>query len=114
MIKDVSEGMSNIVPTTRYVDKGVRLENILTSICNDLGRVGNLTNNNADVDFLVGVVGSYLISKHEGKLGSDYKPPSDIFNDILFPQIESMELEVQEIAEDEDILLPNMVDTCND
>jgi len=112
MIKDVSEGMSKIVPTTRYVDKGVRLENILTNICNDLGRVGNLTDNNADVDFLVGVVGSYLISKHTNKLGSDYKPPSDIFNEILFPQIESMELKVEEIPVDEE--LPKLVDNTYD
>ena len=112
MIKDVSEGMSKVVPTTRYVDKGVRLENLLTNICNDLGRVGNLTNNNADVDFLVGVVGSYLISKHTGKLGEDYKPPSNIFNEILFPQIESMELVVEEIPEDEE--LPKRIDSAHD
>ena len=100
MIKDVSDGMSKIVPTYEVEDKGVELEYLLTNICNDLGRVGNITNTNADVDFLVSIVGSYLMSKESGKLGEDYKPPSDIFNEILIPQLESMTIEVEAIEDD--------------
>jgi len=102
MIKDISEGMSNVVLATSYTDRGIRLENLLTNICRDLGQVGILTENKADTGFVLGVVASYLMSKHSNKLAEDYKPPSYIFNENLFPAIDSMEdVVVEEIPEDE-------------
>ncbi len=101
MVKEISEGMSKLVIETSYVDKGVKLENLLTNICRDLGQVGILTDNNADVDFLLSVVGSYLMAKHKDAVDSTTKPPSYIFNTSLFPMLENMELEIEEIEDGE-------------
>jgi len=103
MIRDISEGMSNIVTKYEVEDRGVELEEELTSICIGLGRVGNLTENKADTEFVLSVVGSYLMAKNTGKLPDDAKPPSYIFNENLFPAIDSMEdVIVEEIEEDND------------
>ena len=101
MIKEISEGISNLVPTYIVEDRGEELERLLTNICRGLGRVDNLTEGKADVEFVLGVVGSYLIAKDTGKLPDDTKPPSYIFNENLFPAIDNMEdVVVEEIPID--------------
>ena len=102
MIKDISEAMSVHVPEPRYRDRGKKLENILTNICTELGYVGRLTENKADVEFILGVVGSYLIAKAGGKLTDDVQPPSYIFNENLFKAIDNMEDLIVEEIEDDD------------
>lgn len=102
MIKGISEGLSEYVtiPTVSK-DRGKELEDVLTNICYELGKVGKLTNNSADVVFVLGAVGSYLISKNKGTLPKDNKPPSYIFNDVLFPAIDNLDkVVVEEIPDD--------------
>ncbi len=104
MIKDISDAMSKkyYYNDMRY-SRGEALEDLLTDICDDLGSVAYLTEGKADVEFVLGVVGSYLVAKNSGKLPEDAKPPSYIFNENLFPAIDNMdEVIVEEILEDDD------------
>lgn len=101
MLSNIAEGLSD----STYVlpkDRGERLEVLLTNVCNTLGEVGSLTNNKADLEFILSVVGSYLITKKQGNLPEDSKPPSFIFNTNLFPAIDNAsEVEVEDIPDGE-------------
>lgn len=100
MIKEISDSLAKgnyNIPDGK--DKGEELEFLLTEVCTILGEVGSLTKQKADVDFILGIVGSYMISQKEGTLLADTKPPSFLFNDILFPAIEDSVIDV-EVIED--------------
>ena len=99
MLSNIAQGLSYDgykVPE----DRGEKLEVLLTTVCNTLGEVGSLTDNKADIEFILSVVGSYLIAKKNGNLPEDAQPPSYIFNTSLFPILDgSTEVEVLEDAE---------------
>ncbi len=102
MINNVSEGMKDCVSTEfhRGTTSGKQLEDILTIVCNKLGRASVLTEGKADLEFLLGIVASYLLSRHRGKLGEDALPPSILFDERVFPQIDNFqEVEVEEIED---------------
>ena len=102
MVQDISTGLSEDVYTLPDgVSRGQKLEELLTSICNALGEVGSLTEEKADVGFLLSVVGSYLISKKQGKLVDDVVHPNELFDTNLFPMLDNVTLEEEEIIDDE-------------
>jgi hypothetical protein len=82
--------------------KGKLLEKKLTTICNTLAEVGNLTSNKADLEFLLMVVGSYLISRKDGTLAIGADEPSILFTNSLLPALDNMEEVVVEEIEDGD------------
>jgi hypothetical protein len=71
------------------------LESLLTQVCYLLGDVGSLTKGNADIEFILSIVGSYLLSKD--KLPDDVRTPKELFGEILFPAIDSMEISKETI-----------------
>ena len=98
MIKDISNGLSSEgYDPLVYSSRGERLEELLTIVCEALGEAGSLTENKADLEFAVGVVGSYLISKKIGKLPEDAIPPGVLFEERLFPMIDNYTLEEEAI-----------------
>ena len=104
MVQDVSNGLSNTSRMDELFDgdRGGELEYYLTEVCEFLGMAGNLTDEKADMEFMLGVVGSYLIAKQEGTLPEDTRPPRDLFNENLFPALDNMEeVDTEVIEEDE-------------
>jgi len=104
MVSNISTGLSEDVyhlPIGRT--RGKELERLLTTACYALGDIGSLTENKADVEFLLSVVGTYLISKNNGTLPEDVVHPDELFNTNLFPMLDNVTLEVEEIGEDEDV-----------
>lgn len=101
MLRSISEGLSNDIYSDGIIDRGAELEELLTIICTTLGEVGTLTENKADVEFLLGIQGTYLISKKRDKLPDDAQPPSYLYNSNLFPMIDKMEEVVVEDIVDE-------------
>jgi hypothetical protein len=79
--------------------RGEYTEILLTQVCYMLGDVATLTKGNADIEFILGIVGSYIITKDRGGLEEDTKPPGVLFDDILFPQIDTMEIKKEAIAD---------------
>ena len=102
MVQDISTGLSEKEYTLLDgVSRGQKLEELLCTICNTLGEVGSLTEEKADVEFLLSVVGSYLISKKQGKLSDDVLHPNELFDANLFPMLDNVTLEVEDITEEE-------------
>ena len=103
MLSNISEGLScEGYDPKQYEDRGERLEVLLTTVCQTLGEVGSITENKADVEFILGVVGSYLITKKKNKLPEDSRPPSYIFNTSLFPILDnSDEIKTEDIEDGE-------------
>jgi len=96
MINNVSEGLSKYVTEDlTYATRGEVLEDVLTEVCERLGEAGVITENKADLEMVLGVVGAYLIAKNKDTLPEDSKPPSYIFDNSLFPMLDN------EIAEEE-------------
>jgi len=93
-----------------YVDstdreKSLVLSELLTTICEAAEKVevicGNLT---VDIDYLLGIEGSYLIGIKDGELTKDTPPPAELYETSLFPSLEAASgIEVQVIEEEEDI-----------
>ena len=104
MISNVSTGLSEDEYTLPIgMTRGNKLEELLTTVCNALGEVGSLTENKADIEFLISVLGSYLISKKNGTLPVDVVHPNELFDTNLFPMLDEATFEVQEIEEEEDV-----------
>ncbi len=103
-IRDISTGLSvDDYELDSTYTRGEKLEELLISVCNALGEVGSLTENKADTEFLMFVVGTYLIAIKEGTLADEANPPSELFDSNLFPAIDSMEdIIVEEIEDEED------------
>ena len=94
MIQNISSGLSEYVEEDLdYTSRGEVLEDLLTDACIALGKAGKLTENKADLEMVLGVVGAYLITKSRGTLPEDSKPPSYIFNRNLFPILDNGILE---------------------
>ena len=104
VVQDIGVGLSTLDYDKKPEDltRGEYTEALLTQVCYLLGEVGNITKSSADMEFILGVVGSYILSKEQGKLPEDAKPPSYIFDDIMYPQIDTMELKQELIEEGEE------------
>jgi len=106
MVQDIGLGLM----TYEYEEipgdmtRGEWTEELLTQICYLLGDVASLTEGKADMEFILSVVGSYLISKERGTLPEDVRPPSFLFDEIMFPQIDTMEITKEKIEDGDTIL----------
>ena len=83
----------------------VMLEDSLTNICNELAKAHQLLHNKSiDIEYLLTIVGSYLMGIQQGTLDKDTEPPSKIFELSLYPTLANMSDEIitEVIEEDED------------
>lgn len=101
-IQDISIGLIDpeYVPSVDE-SRGVQLQEELEKICRGLAQVGNITEGKADVEFILGIVAAYLISKENDKLPEDSKPPSYIFDENLFPMLDNYEETTEEIKDED-------------
>lgn len=101
MIQDISSAMSTYIDIPdESISRGKQLEDILTNVCNELGKAGTLTEDKADIEFLLGIVASYLLAKHNDKIEEGALLPAELFDTRVFPQIDNFqEVEVEEIED---------------
>ena len=92
--------------TMSYKSRGELLSNYLEQICELAEEVDILTGGvNVDVDFLLGVQGSYQIGVRDGSINPlEVDPPNILYEESLFPSLENAKgIEVQVIEEEEPI-----------
>ena len=80
--------------------RGEILEAKLTTIFTKIQEVEEITSNKVSTEFMLNIVGSYLLSKEAGKLAEGYKEPSELFDERFIPIIDEVEL-IEEAIEDE-------------
>ena len=112
VVQDIAVGLQEVTKwdeeeTVFYDSKGEMLEDMLTSVCTLLGDVAHLTDGKADIEFILGIVGAYNIAVYNNKLDKDAKPPSVLFDEILFPSIEDMKLNTEEVEYGNDNITPS-------
>ena len=106
MINEISTALmgTGIGEVLAGLSRGEELEDKLTEVCNLLGEVGDLTEGKADVELLTSIVATYLISVSNGSIPDEAQPPSVLFDEIVFPQLDDFtEVVVEEIPEDEQL-----------
>ena len=103
MVQDISNSLSYVERMNEPFNdnRGDELEFYLIEVCEYLGMAGNLTEEKADMEFLLGIVGSYLIANKEGTLEEGVKTPAELFNERLFPILDESEVSVEEYVPDE-------------
>lgn len=79
-----------------------KLEEELTKAFTALREAEEITEGKVDISFLLNVVGSYIISKENDKLGEDYYEPWELFEENIIPLVEESEVVVECIEEEED------------
>ena len=89
-------------------ERGKRLEGILTDVCTLLGEAGTLTEGKADMEFLLGIVASYVKAEESNTLEDDVVTPGKLFEDRVFPQLDNFE-EREEKIEDGDTITTEVV-----
>ncbi len=87
-------------------DKAELLEEYLISICSSLSEVSKLTEGKANVEYLLSIVGSYLLGIQSEELDLDVTPPKVLFEESLYPSLDAMleeEITVEVIDDEEQI-----------
>lgn len=106
MVQDITTGLMGDTYTLEDGEsRGQKLEKLLTTVCNTLGEIGDLTEGKADVGFLLNIQGTYLIGLKAGTLNiSDegFRHPNELFDENLFPMLDTVELREEDIEEEED------------
>lgn len=84
-------------------EKSLVLEDHLTAVCNHLAETQKLLcGKTIDVEYLLNVVGSYLLGIQEGQLEEGVtEPPSKLFETSLYPTLENMGEVTKEVDNDE-------------
>ena len=107
-INDIALGLNNysnntnVFTTNDDKEKSQVLEECLTSICENLEDVSILTEGKANIEYLLSIVGSYLIGLKEGELDENTRTPAELFEESLFPTLDAIgTIEVEAIEEDE-------------
>ena len=102
----LGEGIvSEVYAEAGHKEKAEILSDLLTSICDAAEEIEVLCGGvNVDIDYLLGVEGSYLIGIAEGELDEDTPPPAELYETSLFTSLETLKgIDVQVIEEEEDI-----------
>ena len=77
--------------------RGQQLEELLTVVFNNLQEVEVITEGKVSTEFMLNIVGSYLLSKKADKLAEGYMTPAEIFQERFIPIIDDSELTVEAI-----------------
>ena len=97
---------SEVFITSTHKEKGEVLEQYLSEICELAEEIDILTGGvNVDIDYLLGIQGSYIIGIREGEFTEgETKPPSLLYAESLFPSLEEAKgIEVQTLEEEEEL-----------
>jgi hypothetical protein len=81
--------------------RGERLEGLMTTVFLTLREAEELTESKIDLEFMLSIVGSYIVAIEQGKLETEFKTPSAIFDERIFPIVDNSTLEVEEIEDGE-------------
>lgn len=81
--------------------RGKILEAKLTVIFNELEDVKKITEEKVSTEFMLNIVGSYILSKQANKLAEGYMTPAEIFQERFIPIIDEEDI-VEEVIEDEE------------
>lgn len=81
--------------------KSAILEDELFSICESLAKIEGITGKKSiDIDYLLGIVGSYLLGIQDGSLDKDTtEPPSSLFEASLFPALKNIDNNIEKEKE---------------
>ena len=85
-------------------EKSEALQDSLMSVCDHIALVNRITDDKKiDVEYLLNVVGSYLMGIQEGQLDiNTTEPPSKLFETSLYPALDKIDGEVvKEVDSDE-------------
>jgi len=80
--------------------RGEILEAKLTTVFNTLQEVDVITSGKVSTEFMLNIVGSYLLSKEAGKLADEDSTPAERFNERFIPIIDESEVVEVEIEDD--------------
>lgn len=88
-----------------FKQKSELLQDCLYTVCEKLSTADKITGGlNTNTEYLLSIVASYLIAIEDGTLPSDSLPPSTLFEESLFPQLEAQTgIVVEAIEEGEEI-----------
>ena len=82
------------------MSKGEVLFMLMQDVCYTLGEASNLTEGKVDLEFVLSVVASYLISKEKGDLPDDVVTPSELFEEKIFKILDTVEVSKDEVPDD--------------
>ena len=87
-------------------EKSIVLEDHLLNICESLAEANKLTEDkNVNIEYLLTIVGSYLMGVQEGTLDvTSTEPPSKLFEESLYPSIEAAGIIDTEVIEEDEQL----------
>jgi len=76
-------------------EKSQELEDALATIVRAISVVDYLTDyKNVDVELLLQIVSSYMVGREQGELDEHTPPPSELFENSLYPSLENVSVEV--------------------
>jgi hypothetical protein len=81
---------------------GEFVEDNLMIACQSLAEVAKITEGKIDVDFLLSIVGSYMVSSANGELEDETPPPSEIFDTTMVDAMENYVEPTKETIEEEE------------
>lgn len=97
------KGKDNTDEYSRYTDKdkAIILELALTVVCENLYKAHLLTySKSIDIEYLLNVVGSYLMGMQEGHLNEQTERPSKLFEESLYPSLQNISEVTKELIDD--------------
>ena len=81
--------------------RGEQLEGLLTTVFLTLKDAEQLTEGKIDLEYMLSIVGSYITAKENGTLADVHIVPAEIFDERIFPIVDSSEITVEEIPDEE-------------
>jgi len=79
--------------------RGDILEAKLTTVFRELRAVEEITEEKVSTEFMLNIVGSYLLSKDAGKLAEGYTTPARLFDERFIPIIDESDTTEEEIED---------------
>lgn len=81
--------------------RGKILEAKLTVVFNELEEVKKITSEKVSTEFMLNIVGSYLLSKEANKLADGHMTPAEIFQERFIPIIDEADIVEEDITDEE-------------
>jgi chaperonin cofactor prefoldin len=69
--------------------RGLKLEKLMTTVFRSLQEAEELTEGKIDLEFILTIVGSYVVANDKGELDDDVKTPAELFEERIFPLVDN-------------------------